>query len=272
VEATGRHPEAARRLGVDDDERDEWTRAADAMYVPYDDERGLHPQDQDFLEHRPWDFEQTPADRYPLLLHYPYFQLYRQQVVKQADLVLAMHWRGDAFTDEQKRANFDYYEGLTVRDSSLSASTQAVLAAEVGHLDLARAYLEEAARMDIEDLNHNTADGLHMASLAGAVLAAVMGFGGVRDYGGRFTFRPRLPSGIDRLRFAMEVRGSLLRVEVGPEEAVYCLEQGGRLHFFHWDEELTLEGGGPVGLPIPTAESQPAPAHPPGREPQARRG
>ncbi len=145
VDATARHPEAAAELGVDDGERHEWQRAADAMFVPFDEERGLHPQDQDFLEHQRWDFEDTPPDEYPLLLHYPYFQLYRKQVVKQADLVLAMHWRGDAFTPEQKHANFDYYEGLTVRDSSLSASTQSVLAAEVGHLKLARDYLEEAA-------------------------------------------------------------------------------------------------------------------------------
>ena len=122
VDATARHPEAAAELGVDDGERHEWQRAADAMFVPFDEERGLHPQDQDFLEHQPWDFEDTQPDEYPLLLHYPYFQLYRKQVVKQADLVLAMHWRGDAFTPEQKHANFDYYEGLTVRDSSLSAS------------------------------------------------------------------------------------------------------------------------------------------------------
>ena len=196
------------------------------MFVPFDEERGLHPQDQDFLEHQRWDFENTPPDKYPLLLHYPYFQLYRRQVVKQADLVLAMHWRGDAFTPEQKHANFDYYERLTVRDSSLSASTQSILAAEVGHLGLARDYLEEAARMDLEDLAHNTGDGLHMASLAGAVLAAVTGFGGVRDYNGRLSFRPRLPEGIERLRFSLEVRGSVLRVEIAPGETAYSLPAG----------------------------------------------
>ncbi|HEU0025345.1 MAG TPA: glycosyl hydrolase family 65 protein, partial [Thermoleophilaceae bacterium] len=271
VEATGRHPEAARRLGVDAEERDEWQRAADAMFVPYDEERGLHPQDQDFLEHRHWDFENTPPDRYPLLLHYPYFQLYRQQVIKQSDLVLAMHWRGDAFTPEQKQANFDYYEQLTVRDSSLSASTQSVLAAEVGHLGLARAYLEEAARMDLDDLAHNTADGLHMASLAGAVLAAVAGFGGVRDYDHRLAFRPRLPDDIERLLFSMEVRGSLLRVEIASEEARYSLVQGDPLRFLHWGEETTLDEGGDIRLPIPPLVEEPAPQPPPAREPRAGR-
>ena len=271
VESTARHPETAARLGVDEAERREWQRAADAMYVPYDEERGLHPQDQDFLEHEPWDFEDTPPDKYPLLLHYPYFQLYRKQVVKQADLVMAMHWRGDAFTPEEKQRNFDYYERLTVRDSSLSACTQSVLAAEVGHLALARDYLEEAARMDLEDLAHNTADGLHMASLAGAVLAAVGGFGGVRDHGGRLSFRPRLPEGIERLCFSLEVRGSVLQVEIGRDETAYSLGQGTSLRFSHWDEEMSLEGGGAVRLPIPPGEDEPAPSQPPGREPRAGR-
>jgi len=105
------------------------------------------------------------------MLHFAYFDLYRKQVIKQADLVLAMYLRGDAFTPEQKRANFDYYERLTVRDSSLSASCQAVMAAEVGYLELAHDYLAEAALMDLDDLEHNTRDGLHIASLAGTWIA-----------------------------------------------------------------------------------------------------
>ena len=104
--------------------------------------------------------------------------------MKQADLVLAMHLCGDAFTAEQKVRNFDYYEPLTVRDSSLSACTQAVMAAEVGHLDLAFDYLGEAALMDLRDLENNTRDGVHIASLAGAWVALVSGFGGLRHQGG----------------------------------------------------------------------------------------
>ncbi len=155
-----------------------------------------------------------------------------------------------------------------MRDSSLSACTQAVVAAEVGHLELAKAYLYEAAQMDIADLDKNTADGLHMASLAGTVIATVAGLGGLRDFDGRLTFRPRLPSGLERLRFAIEMRGRLLRVDVRPGEATYSLEEGGSLHLFHWDEELSLEGGGSVTLPIPPAEDILAPRQPPGREPK----
>ncbi len=157
-----------------------WRDAAADMYIPYDERLGVHPQHDGFTNYARWDFAVTPPEHYPLLLHYPYFQLYRKQVVKQADVVLAMQVRGDAFTPEQKLRNFDYYEALTVRDSSLSACTQAVMAAEVGHLDLAYDYLAEAAFMDLQDREHNTKDGLHIASLAGAWTALVGGFGGMR--------------------------------------------------------------------------------------------
>ena len=123
------------------------------MVVPYDERLGVHPQSEGFTDHARWDFEGTGPDQYPLLLHFPYFDLYRKQVVKQADLVLALHLRGDAFTAEEKERNFAYYEALTVRDSSLSACTQAVVAAEIGHLELAYDYLGEAALVDLADLD-----------------------------------------------------------------------------------------------------------------------
>jgi alpha,alpha-trehalose phosphorylase len=153
----------------------------------------VHPQAEGFTRHQVWDFAGTSAGQYPLMLHFPYFDLYRKQVVKQADLVLAMHLCGSAFTAEQKARNFEYYERLTVRDSSLSACTQATIAAEVGHLDLAFDYLGEAALMDLHDLEHNTRDGVHIASLAGTWAALVSGFGGFRDLDGTFSFTPRLP-------------------------------------------------------------------------------
>jgi alpha,alpha-trehalose phosphorylase len=266
AECTDRHPDVAERLGVGPGERAAWRRSAERMHVPFDERRGIHPQDDGFLNHDPWDFVNTPPERYPLLLHYPYFQLYRKQVVKQSDLILAMHARGDAFTPEQKLANFDYYEPLSVRDSSLSAATQAVVAAEVGHLGLARDYLYEASHMDIGDLEHNTGDGVHMASLAGAVIATVAGFGGLRDYGGKLLFRPRLPEGIDRLSFAIEVRGTLVRIEILDEQATYHVEKGVGIRLTHWGEPVDLTERQAVTLPIPPAPDLPRPSQPPGRE------
>src|SRR5881398_634100 len=210
------------------------------MVIPWDEALGVHPQSEGFTKHQLWDFANTKPDDYPLLLHYPYFDLYRKQVVKQADLVLALHWRGDAFSAEEKARDFAYYEPLTVRDSSLSACTQAVVAAEVGHLELAYDYFGEAALMDLHDLEHNTRDGVHIAALAGAWLAAVAGFGGMRDHDGYLSFAPSLPPRIARLSFGLFLRGRLLKVEATKGEATYRLDRGDPLEISHWGEPITV--------------------------------
>jgi alpha,alpha-trehalose phosphorylase len=265
-----RRADVARRLGVDEEEAAHWRDAADRMAVPFDETLGVHPQAEQFTLHARWDFENTPPEKYPLLLHYPYFDLYRKQVVKQADLVLAMHLCGNEFTDEQKAANVAYYEPLTVRDSSLSACTQAVMAAEVGHLELAYDYFAEAALTDLHDLHGNVQNGLHIASLAGAWLSAVAGFGGMRDHGGQLTFAPRLPQELTRIAFRMGFRDSRIGVEVRPERAAYRLLAGEPLHLGHHGTGFTL-GQEPVILPIPPAPARPTPTQPPGRAPVRRR-
>jgi alpha,alpha-trehalose phosphorylase len=260
----------AAKLGVDREEAAAWQDAADRMVIPYDEQLGIHPQAESFTDHQAWPFESTPTDKYPLLLHFPYFDLYRKQVIKQADLVLALHVRGDAFTDEQKARDFTYYERLTVRDSSLSASTQAVVAAEVGHLELAYDYLGEAALIDLDDLEHNTRDGLHMASLAGAWSGAVRGFGGLRDNDGTLSFAPRLPQGLSRLTFRLSYRGSLLRVEVVHARATYTVLDGGPLALVHHGKPSTVEPGKPLTAPIPRPPKREEPTQPVGRAPVRR--
>jgi len=268
--AVERWPEVAGRLRVDDEEAAGWRDAAEAIVVPFDHDLGVHSQAEGFTQHARWDFEATAPEQYPLLLHFPYFDLYRKQVVKQADLVLAMHVRGDAFTDEEKAVNFAYYEALTVRDSSLSASTQAVLAAEIGHLELAYDYLAEAALMDLEDLEHNTRDGMHIASLAGAWIAAVMGLGGMRDHDGALTFAPRLPQALSRLAFRLCFRGRQLLVEIRQREASYTLRDGDPLEITHHGERATVGGERPLVRPIPLPPSLVAPRQPAGRAPARR--
>ncbi|MHB8695931.1 MAG: glycoside hydrolase family 65 protein [Solirubrobacteraceae bacterium] len=270
ADAAERQPEIAASLGIDDEETAGWRDAARAILIPYDAALGIHPQAEGFLEHQPWDFESTSAEQYPLLLHFPYFDLYRKQVVKQADLVLAMYLRGDAFTDEQKLSNFDYYERLTVRDSSLSACTQAVLAAEVGHLELAYDYLAEAALMDLDDLEHNTRDGLHIASLAGTWIGAVAGFGGMRDHDGSLSFAPRLPQALTRLGFRLCFRGRRLLVEVTHEDATYSLLEGVPLDLVHHGKHARVDAQRPLTRPIPPLPARETPSQPPGRSPARR--
>jgi alpha,alpha-trehalose phosphorylase len=268
ADLAARHAKEAAELGVDDEEIAAWRDAASAMHVPYDERLGVHPQDADFLNHALPDFS---AYEYPLLLHVPYFQLYRTQVVKQPDLVMALMARGDRFTPDEKARDFAYYEAITVRDSSLSACVQAVVAAEVGHLELAYDYFGEAALMDLGDLEHNTGDGLHMASLAGAWIAAVAGFGGVRDSRRGMMFRPRLPAAIARLRFHYVWRGRRLRVEVGHPEVRYELLEGEPVDIFHGDERVTLEVGTAAVREWTPPHAGPEPVQPPGRAPARRR-
>ncbi len=270
ADAAERHPDRAAQLGVDSEETASWRDAADAVLIPYDDELRVHAQAESFTQHQRFDFDRVGPDKYPLLLHVPYFDLYRKQVIKQADLVLALHLRGDAFSEAEKARAFAYYEQLTVRDSSLSACTQAVIAAEVGHLELAYDYFGEAALIDLDDLEHNTRDGLHIASLAGAWIAAVAGFGGLRDHDGRLTFTPRLPSQLTRLAFGLSYRGRRLRVEVEPGQARYTLQDGEPLELWHHGDRFTVSGEAAVTKPIRAAAPREPPRQPPGRAPARR--
>ncbi|OFE18338.1 glycosyl hydrolase [Humibacillus sp. DSM 29435] len=276
ADAAGRHPDRARHLGIDAEEAAAWRAAARSMVIPYDHDLGVHPQAEGFTSHEMWDFAATTDEHYPLLLHAPYFDLYRKQVVKQADLVLAMHLRGEAFTPAQKARNFCYYEALTVRDSSLSACTQAVLAAETGHLELAYDYLTEAALMDLHNLELNTRDGLHVASLAGTWIALVAGLGGLRDRDGILAFTPRLPAGITRLVFTLCVRARRLSVEITPRTTTYRLREGDPLRLLHDGTALTLTAAAPVTRPVhePGDGREPthgAPTQPHGRAPARQR-
>jgi alpha,alpha-trehalose phosphorylase len=271
ADAVARHPSAAGEFGADLEEAAVWRDAARDMVIPWDEALNVHPQSEGFTDHQIWDFAHTEPDQYPLLLHFPYFDLYRKQVVKQADLVLALHWRGDAFSDEEKADNFAYYEALTVRDSSLSACTQAVIAAEVGHLELAFDYFGEAALLDLHDLEHNTRDGVHIASLAGAWIAAVAGFGGMRDHDGKLAFAPRLPARLERLAFGLLFRGRLLKIEVNEANATYTVVRGAALEVEHHGRTINVPSNEPTTHAIPPAIARPMPSQPYGRAP-VRRG
>ena len=266
ADVASRYADRAVEMGVDEPEIASWRRAAGAMVVPFDEELGVTAQSEGFTRYRQWDFDGTSPEEYPLLLHYPYYLLYSSQVVKQADLVFALYACGDCFDADQKRRDFDYYEPITVRDSSLSASIQAIVAAEVGHLELAYDYFRETALVDLRNLSGNTADGLHLASLAGAWLVAVAGFGGMRDHGKTLAFAPRLPAPLTRLRFRLLYRGRRLSVEVGPDRARYELLSGEPLELLHHGEAVTVTAGAPTTLGCPETPPRRPVGPPPSRE------
>jgi alpha,alpha-trehalose phosphorylase len=219
------HAALVASTGVTAQEAGHWRHVAEAMAIPYDDGLGIHPQDDSFLELAPWDFSSEPPDDRPLLLHYHPMTLYRHQIVKQADIVLALHLFADSFTPEEKLRDFAYYEPITVHDSSLSPATHAVVAAELGDLDKARSYARRSALMDINNIHQDVRSGIHIAACAGGWISVVMGFGGLRDPGddGAPKLSPRLPPGWDRLKFQLAIRGERVVVDITSSSTTYSI-------------------------------------------------
>lgn len=220
------HSEAVERLDLREDEAQTWERLAAAMHIPYDEALGIHPQDEHFLDREIWDLAATPPEKHPLLLHYHPLVIYRYQVLKQADVVLALFLQGDRFTLEQKRANFEYYDPITTGDSTLSAVVQSIMAAEVGYHRMALDYFLRSLYVDLADAHSNTEDGMHIANSGGLWSALVSGFGGMRAVAGELTFDPRLPEDWDEITFRVQWQGSRLRVRVAQESMELTAETG----------------------------------------------
>jgi alpha,alpha-trehalose phosphorylase len=269
--ACRRAPDLAAGFGVDSDETALWQDTSRAVFVPSDDRLGVHPACQNFTAYREWDFEGR-QDWYPIQEHAHYGKIYRRQIVKQADLIQALWWCEEHFTDEQIARDLDYYEARTVRDSSLSAAVQAVVCARAGHLDLAFGYLREAALTDLRDVNDDTAQGLHLAAGAGAWLALVAGLGGMREDGDVLRLAPRLPAKLTRFAFHLRWRATLLRVETTIDGTTLSLpdRDDAPVEVDVDGHRITVSAGQPVTRrlvhPVPLL---PRPTQPAGRAPKA---
>jgi alpha,alpha-trehalose phosphorylase len=241
------------RLSLEAAEVEEWRACAAGMKIPFEDGLGIHPQDDYFLDREVWDLSQTPETLRPLLLHFHPLVIYRFQVLKQADVVLALFLQGDRFTAEEKRADFEYYDPITTGDSTLSAVVQSVMAAEVGYHELAMSYFNHALFVDLANLHDNTVDGLHIASAGGVWSALVNGFGGMRDHGGRLAFDPRLPADWERLSYVLKWRGSSLRVTLTQGALDLSLEgaePGSSVAVSVRGTSYDVSGEAPVSVPL----------------------
>jgi alpha,alpha-trehalose phosphorylase len=236
----------AAAIGLEETEIDAWRAASAAMKLPYDAALGIHEQDDSFLSKKRWDFAATPADKYPLLLHYHPMVIYRHQVCKQADVVLALLLLSDQFTLEDKKRDFDYYEAVTTHDSSLSACIFGIVAVEIGYRDKAYAYFMETARLDLDNTHANTQYGVHTAAMAGTWMGVAYGFAGMRLSGGVAHFAPTLPGQWQRYCFKLHLRGSLLEVLVDQQGAEYRLLEGEALDIVHRGARIQLTRSAPV--------------------------
>jgi alpha,alpha-trehalose phosphorylase len=244
------HPDSfdriAHRTKLKWQEVAEWGRAAERMYVPYDEGLGISAQDSHFLEQERWPFDRISLEKYPLLLFFHPLTIYRYQLIKQPDLVLAMLLLPHEFSADLKRRNFEYYDDLTTGDSSLSPSVQSILAAEIGDLKKAQEYACLATLMDLEDVGGNVKDGCHIAAMGGVWMVFVYGFAGLRDYGGQLRFSPRVPAGLERLRFHLIIGDRLLEVIMQPSESTYRLRRGEALRLWHEEKEIQLTSETPT--------------------------
>lgn len=269
----GRLAELVQALRLEDSEAAAWRRAADTMWLPVDERLGVHPQDDTFLHKPRWDFEGASRFQRPLLLHYHPLVIYRHQVSKQADVVLALLLAGEDIDPETKRRDFDYYEALTTHDSSLSYCVFGVVAAELGLADKALDYFQRTARLDLDDLHGNSAHGVHIAAMAGSWMGLVQGFGGLRWIGARPAFKPLLPPGWQRFAFRLWVRGAQIEVSVGAGEARYRLLRGSEAEFLHDGQRQRLDAERPLLVlplaPAAAAQAMQVPAPEPVQEPEA---
>lgn len=237
-------------LHVTPEEVAEWQECADKMVVLFDETFGIHPQDEKFLTSELWDLENTPDDKRPLLLNYHPLVIYRFQVLKQADVVLALFLQGDQFTREEKKADFEYYDPITTGDSTLSGVVQSVIAAEVGYQDMAMQYFLTGLYVDLADLHSNARDGVHIASTGGVWNALVYGFGGLRDHHGEITFNPRLPKQWPSMTFPLRIRGSRLRVHLEHDRITFLVEEGDPVRLSVRNERVTVGSDAPVTVAL----------------------
>jgi len=242
------------RLQLTEAEVAEWARCSEGMHIPFDEGLGIHPQDDFFLDREVWDLSKTPASVRPLLLHYHPLVIYRFQVLKQADVVLALFLQGDRFTLEQKRKDFEYYDPITTGDSTLSAVVQSIIAAEVGYHEVALRYFHDALYVDLDNLHGNTVDGMHIASTGGVWGGLVFGFGGLRDSNDGLNFDPRLPACWDSLRFRVAWRGARMLVEVTEDQICFTVETeetpGSEVPLAVRGEDHVVTKGSPLVVPL----------------------
>ncbi|WP_133129689.1 glycoside hydrolase family 65 protein [Legionella yabuuchiae] len=215
-----------RSINLEPEELRSWKNAAENMYLPFDETLKIHKQDDAFLDKAVWDFQNTPNDKYPLLLHFHPLVIYRHQVLKQADVVLAMYLLDDEYNREQKKRNLEFYEPLTTHDSSLSSCIHALEFAETGDYKKAYEFFEDTARMDLDNHHGNSEFGVHIACMAGSWASIIHGFAGFRARKDHLVFNPVLPEQWQGYQFQLRFKGSRLSVSVRRDGTTYKLVEG----------------------------------------------
>lgn len=243
-EAASKLEQLIEKISLAEEEINNWQKATDKMYLPFNEELAVHPQDDSFLKKDPIDIDSIPDQELPLVANWHPLAIWRYQLIKQADVIMLMLLLGDQFSIEQKKANYDYYEPKTTHDSSLSPSMYSIIASEIGYIEDAYNYFTQTARLDLDDYNENAYKGVHLACMGSAWMVLVQGFAGMRNYQGELHFKPYLPEKWDSYQFKIKFRNSRLRVKVSTEDVCYQLLSGEELSIVHNQQEITVDADG----------------------------
>lgn len=229
------------KINLTENEVQEWEKAADNMYFPKDKVDNLFPQDDSFLTKPKWNFENTPKENYPLISYYHPLVIYRHQVCKQADLLLSMFLLKNKFSFEEKKVNYDYYEKITTHDSSLSQSIFSIIASQINNYDDAYKFFVNSVTMDLEDLQGNEIEGVHIANMAGSCEAIISGFAGMYAENGQLSFKTHLPIEIDEYSFKITYRARLIKIKVNKSGTTLELLKGETIKVNLNNEEIILK-------------------------------
>ncbi|NLX83874.1 MAG: glycoside hydrolase family 65 protein [Clostridiales bacterium] len=229
------------KTGLAQVELDAFWKAATSMYLPFDEELGISAQDDAFLTKARMNLANIPKDKFPLLLHFHPLYLYRLQVCKQADTVLAHFLYEEGEPEEVIRKTYDYYEEITTHDSSLSECMFSMMAARTGQVEKAFSYYRASAVLDLEDTHGNTADGIHAANMGGCWMGIVFGFGGLRLHQDGLVFRPCLPDELKGYAFSITYQGNLIKVRVDSQAARFELLEGQGLNITVFNQQHMLK-------------------------------
>lgn len=248
--AEGKWETLCKKMDLQPEELQEFKKAADEMYLPYDEELDINPQDDSFLKKKKWDFAHTPKENYPLLLHYHPLALYRRQVCKQADTVLAHFILEDYQKLSTIRSSFLYYEKVTTHDSSLSTCIFSIMAAKLGMVEKAYEYFGESAKLDLFNTHKNTKDGIHTANMAGNYMAIIYGFAGLRIKESGLYLSPCIPDKWKSYQFRFQYQGTRMEIKVSKEGCLLRRLTGRPVTIHFYDRSVLVENDIKIQLRI----------------------
>ena len=220
-EAPESYQRVVAKIGLQEAEKQDWKEKADAMYIPFDEETKLFEQHEGYFKLPHVDVDAIPVEDFPLYHHWSYDRIYRNDMIKQPDVLMFLLLFNSAFSEEILRSNYEFYEPRCIHESSLSPSVHSILAEQLHRSQEAYDFFRFATRMDLDNYNRNSGEGLHTTSIAAAWMNIVYGFGGLRSDGEMLSFTPQIPGEWEGYSFRVVYKEEVICVSVDPKKAVF---------------------------------------------------